>query len=61
MLGTSLILLMLASESAVVTVSLLDRKYHKQYKRETLADVHQRKLDVVITTYETCRDNIVRN
>lgn len=35
------------------------RKYHKQRKEDTMEQLRKGKLDVVVTTYETCRDNIV--
>ena len=34
-------------------------RYHQTHKTQTLADLKKGKLDVVITTFETCRDNIV--
>ena len=37
----------------------LFRRYHKQYKASTIADLKRDKLEVVVTTFETCRDNIV--
>lgn len=35
------------------------RKFHQSHKEETLAELEKGKLDVVITTFETCRDNLV--
>ena len=37
---------------------LSDRRYHKQHKTQAVMDLERKKLDVVVTTYETCRDNI---
>ena len=34
------------------------RKFHKNHKDETIEDLRRQKLDVVVTTYETCRDHI---
>ena len=34
-------------------------KYHKTHKAETTQALERNKLDVVVTTYETCRDNVV--
>ena len=36
----------------------LRSRYHKQYKAQTLTDLERGKLDVVVTTFETCRDNV---
>ena len=38
--------------------NLYFRRYHKQYKTQTIADLERGKLDVVVTTFETCRDNV---
>ena len=35
-----------------------DRRYHKQHKAQTIVDLKRGKLDVVVTTFETCRDNV---
>ena len=32
---------------------------HQSHKQQTLADLRKGNLDVVVTTFETCRDNIV--
>lgn len=37
------------------------RKFHSHFKEQTLADLRKNKLDVVVTTFETCRDNVVCN
>ena len=34
------------------------RRYHKQHKTQTIMDLQRKKLDVVVTTFETCRDNV---
>jgi SNF2 family DNA or RNA helicase len=34
-------------------------KFHKNEKAKTLEELRRNKLDVVITTYETCREYIV--
>ena len=33
-------------------------RYHKNHKQQTVADLKKKKLDIVLTTFETCRDNI---
>ncbi|ELU06400.1 hypothetical protein CAPTEDRAFT_223034 [Capitella teleta] len=33
-------------------------KYHKQNKENTMEELRKGKLDIVVTTYETCRDHI---
>ena len=38
--------------------NIVCRKFHKNHKDETIQDLHRQKLDVVVTTYETCRDHI---
>ena len=38
--------------------NLYFRRYHKQHKAQTIADLERSKLDVVVTTFETCRDNV---
>ena len=32
--------------------------FHKQHKSATVSELRRHKLDVVVTTYETCRDHI---
>ena len=34
------------------------RKFHRNHKDDTLAELRKSKLDIVVTTYETCRDHI---
>ena len=33
-------------------------RFHQTHKDETVGDLKKNKLDVVVTTFETCRDNI---
>ena len=35
-----------------------DSRYHKQHKAQTIVDLERGKLEVVVTTFETCRDNV---
>ena len=37
---------------------LIFSKFHKNHKAQTVADLEKKKLEIVVTTYETCRDHL---